>query len=97
MGAEDGGGSSRIVGSAVGSVAAVGAAAERIAGAFADDGETLIAAAFLHDIGYGPELAVTSFHPLDGGRFVRNHWLRLAAAGSFRGGWPRLLRVRREP
>ncbi|WP_344814779.1 HD domain-containing protein, partial [Microlunatus aurantiacus] len=52
-------------------VAAVGRAAEGIAGAFGDDGETLIAAAFLHDIGYAPELAVTGFHPLDGGRFVR--------------------------
>ena len=54
-------------------VAAVGAAAQRIAGAFGDDGETLIAAGFLHDIGYAPELAVTGFHPLDGGRFVRDN------------------------
>lgn len=52
-------------------VVAVGAAAERIAPAFGPDGETLIAAAFLHDIGYAPELALTGFHPLDGGRFVR--------------------------
>lgn len=52
-------------------VAAVGALAERIAPAFGDDGETLIAAAYLHDIGYAPELAATGFHPLDGGRFVR--------------------------
>lgn len=54
-------------------VAAVGAAAERIAPAFGLDGETLIAAAFLHDIGYAPELAMTGFHPLDGARFVRAH------------------------
>ena len=32
----------------------------------------LIAASYLHDIGYAPELAVTGFHPLDGGRFVRD-------------------------
>jgi len=30
----------------------------------------LVAAAWLHDIGYAPELAVTGFHPLDGARFL---------------------------
>ena len=29
-------------------------------------------AAFLHDIGYAPELALTGFHPLDGARFCRD-------------------------
>ena len=53
-------------------VQAVGAAAERIAGAFGEDGETLICAAYLHDIGYAPEIAATGFHPLDGGRYVRS-------------------------
>jgi hypothetical protein len=53
-------------------VQAVGAAAERIAGAFGKDGETLICAAYLHDIGYAPEIAATGFHPLDGGRYVRS-------------------------
>jgi HD domain len=38
----------------------------------ADD--TLVCAAWLHDIGYAPSIAVTGFHPLDGARF-------LAAAG----------------
>lgn len=52
-------------------VAAVGASAERIAPAFGADGEALVAAAYLHDIGYAPALSVTGFHPLDGGRFVR--------------------------
>lgn len=33
---------------------------------------TLRAAALLHDVGYAPTLAVTGFHPLDGGRFVRD-------------------------
>jgi hypothetical protein len=32
---------------------------------------TLVAAAYLHDIGYAPDLAQTGFHPLDGARFVR--------------------------
>jgi hypothetical protein len=31
----------------------------------------LVAAAWLHDIGYAPGLAVTGFHPLDGARFLR--------------------------
>src|SRR5262252_6636133 len=33
--------------------------------------EDLVAAAWLHDIGYAPELAETGFHPLDGARFLR--------------------------
>jgi hypothetical protein len=35
------------------------------------DGEALVAAAWLHDIGYAPELAETGFHPLDGARYLR--------------------------
>ncbi|WP_245563496.1 HD domain-containing protein [Longispora albida] len=37
----------------------------------AEDGAVLIAAAWLHDIGYGPNIAQTGFHPLDGGRWLR--------------------------
>ncbi len=29
------------------------------------------ASAWLHDIGYSPELATTGFHPLDGARYLR--------------------------
>jgi hypothetical protein len=32
----------------------------------------LVAAAYLHDIGYAPSLAVTGFHPLDGARWIRD-------------------------
>jgi HD domain len=32
----------------------------------------LIAAAYLHDIGYAPPLKKTGFHPLDGARFLRS-------------------------
>ncbi len=32
----------------------------------------LEAAAWLHDIGYSPELAATGFHPLDGARYLRD-------------------------
>jgi hypothetical protein len=37
-----------------------------------DELEVLLAAAYLHDIGYAPELAEADFHPLDGARFVRD-------------------------
>ena len=36
----------------------------------AGDQEALVAAAWLHDVGYGPEVAETGFHPLDGARLV---------------------------
>ncbi|MFD4407589.1 HD domain-containing protein [Nocardia sp. NPDC058499] len=35
------------------------------------DPELLIAAAWLHDIGYGPALVETGFHPLDGAHYLR--------------------------
>lgn len=34
--------------------------------------ELLVAAAYLHDIGYAPELAATGFHALDGARHLRS-------------------------
>jgi putative nucleotidyltransferase with HDIG domain len=34
------------------------------------EADTVVAAAWLHDIGYSPELAATGFHPLDGARYV---------------------------
>jgi hypothetical protein len=33
--------------------------------------DALVAAAWLHDIGYAPELVETGFHPLDGARYLR--------------------------
>jgi hypothetical protein len=46
----------------------------RRAGAIVDqrDRAGLIAAAYLHDVGYAPDLAVTGFHPLDGARHLRD-------------------------
>ncbi|WP_433326532.1 HD domain-containing protein [Spirillospora sp. CA-294931] len=47
--------------------------------------DLLEAAAWLHDIGYAPDLATTGFHPLDGARYLRdthqadNHLCRLVA------------------
>lgn len=37
----------------------------------ADDRSILIAAAWLHDIGYAPGIQETGFHPLDGGLYLR--------------------------
>ncbi|WP_312884803.1 HD domain-containing protein [Nocardia barduliensis] len=42
----------------------------RIASAFGDEGGILVAACWLHDIGYSPKLATTGFHPLDGAEFL---------------------------
>ncbi|MEV0769936.1 HD domain-containing protein [Nocardia salmonicida] len=36
-----------------------------------DDPELLVAAAWLHDIGYSAGLAITGFHPVDGAEFLR--------------------------
>jgi putative nucleotidyltransferase with HDIG domain len=36
-----------------------------------EDADVLVAAAYLHDIGYAAELAVTGFHPLDGATHLR--------------------------
>jgi hypothetical protein len=33
----------------------------------------LIAAAYLHDIGYAPSLQKTGFHPIDGANYLRQH------------------------
>ena len=35
-----------------------------------DDAEVLVASAYLHDVGYAPELVISGFHPLDGARHV---------------------------
>lgn len=52
-----------------------------------DEAEALLAAAYLHDIGYAPELAETGFHPLDGARFVRGcDHKRLAGLVAYHGG-----------
>jgi len=53
-------------------VQAVAAVAARLGAHLGDDGHTLVAAAWLHDVGYAPELAMTGFHPLDGARFLRD-------------------------
>jgi len=37
----------------------------------AEDADLLVAAAFLHDVGYAPSLDRLGFHPVDGARFLR--------------------------
>jgi hypothetical protein len=55
-------------------VQAVAAKAAEIGSTFDEqDRATLIGAAWLHDVGYAPELAATGFHPVDGARYVREH------------------------
>src|ERR671915_2005335 len=46
--------------------------ARTLAPILGDDVALLEAAAWLHDIGYSPQIAVTGFHPLDGARYLRD-------------------------
>jgi hypothetical protein len=53
-------------------VQAVARQAGRVAASFSpEDGDALVAAAFLHDVGYAPSLNRLGFHPVDGARFLR--------------------------
>jgi putative nucleotidyltransferase with HDIG domain len=55
-------------------VQAVAHQARRVAAVLSgEDGDVLVAAALLHDIGYAPSLARLGFHPVDGARFLRDH------------------------
>jgi HD domain len=53
-------------------VQGVAAQARSLAPILGDAADLLEAAAWLHDIGYSPELAETGFHPLDGARYLRD-------------------------
>jgi HD superfamily phosphodiesterase len=53
-------------------VQGVAAQARSLAPMLGDDADLLEAAAWLHDIGYAANLAVTGFHPLDGARYLRD-------------------------
>lgn len=50
----------------------VAATARTLAGALGKDADLIVAAAWLHDIGYSPAIVVTGFHPLDGARHLRD-------------------------
>jgi putative nucleotidyltransferase with HDIG domain len=51
-------------------VQGVAAKAERAAASLTLSGEALVAAAWLHDVGYAPDAIDTGFHPLDGARYL---------------------------
>ena len=53
-------------------VQGVAARARSLAPAIGPDADLIEAAAWLHDIGYLPELAVTGLHGLDGARYLRD-------------------------
>ncbi|ETB45782.1 metal-dependent phosphohydrolase, partial [Mycobacterium avium 10-5560] len=54
-------------------VRGVVAAAQQLGRHFdAETADCLVAAAWLHDIGYAPSVRRTGFHPLDGAEFVRS-------------------------
>jgi hypothetical protein len=59
--------------------------ARTLAPLLGSDADLLEAAAWLHDIGYAPDLVDTGFHPLDGARYLRDthhadgHLCRLVA------------------
>ena len=53
-------------------VQGVAARARSLAPVLGADAGLLEAAAWLHDIGYAPGLAVTSLHALDGARYLRD-------------------------
>jgi hypothetical protein len=50
----------------------VAATARTLSAILGDDANLVVAAAWLHDIGYSAGLAVTGFHPLDGARYLRD-------------------------
>jgi hypothetical protein len=53
-------------------VRGVAAAADALRGHFdVASGDCLVAAAWLHDIGYAPSVRSTGFHPVDGAAFAR--------------------------
>lgn len=49
----------------------VASTARRLASILGEDAELIEAAAWLHDIGYAPNIARVGFHPLDGARYLR--------------------------
>ncbi|MEU6740519.1 HD domain-containing protein [Streptosporangium sandarakinum] len=50
----------------------VAARAESLTPILGEEADLLTAAAWLHDIGYAPDLVDTGFHPLDGARYLRD-------------------------
>src|SRR5215471_7942752 len=56
--------------------------ASQIGPFMAGSDDTLVCAAWLHDIGYAPAMGLTGFHPLDGARFLAAAGVSKRLAGS---------------
>jgi putative nucleotidyltransferase with HDIG domain len=52
-------------------VRAVAAKAETLRPVLREEADLLVAAAWLHDVGYAPDVVDTAFHPVDGARYLR--------------------------
>lgn len=63
-------------------VQAVGVRATAISPLAGDLDDVLARAAWLHDIGYAPDLAVTGFHPLDGAYYLESIGRRTGSSAS---------------
>lgn len=50
----------------------VAARARSLAAILGEDADLIEAAAWLHDIGYSPQINETGFHPIDGARYLRD-------------------------
>ena len=50
----------------------VAARARSLVAILGEDADLIEAAAWLHDIGYSPQINETGFHPIDGARFLRD-------------------------
>ncbi|GAA4953377.1 HD domain-containing protein [Actinoplanes utahensis] len=50
----------------------VGRKAASVAHLVGDQGAVMVASAWLHDVGYAPDLVVTGMHQLDGARYLRD-------------------------
>src|SRR5271165_2123711 len=75
----------------------VAAAADSLRGHFdVAAGNCLVAAAWLHDIGYAPSLRLTGFHPVDGAIFARREGFDelVVSLVAFHSGAPAEARVR---
>lgn len=53
-------------------LSAVGGVAKGLAARYDLVTDSVVSAAWLHDIGYSPDLGVSGFHPLDGARFLQS-------------------------
>ncbi|WP_433233650.1 HD domain-containing protein [Micromonospora sp. CA-248260] len=63
-------------------VQAVAAKAERLANVFRDvDADVLVASAWLHDVGYSPQVISTGLHALDGALWLRGRKCNERVAG----------------